>query len=318
MSNITLQINLCIGDIAYARATIPPLVEAHRKNVYEKLAIVDCCRPGKTAVASLDKQLAASEFSLRVSQICSIAEELKSQGYFDRIVYFYPNDPLFSVISRKYLRNFITQTHDWKGVALMAYLAAFEICHTPFILHYDADMFLYQEAGYDWLVEAKNIMDLDPKAVAATPRIYPPLNSGTDPASLYLGKPMKSVKDAWCNDFFSARCFLMDLSKLRTYLPLLKGRFLLETVVRKYLNRSYPPSVELMIYRCIGKAGDYNLYLKSKKAWLLHPPLSKTPRFIELLPRIQQAVSLGKVPPGQGGWENINSLSLWEEYLGKI
>jgi hypothetical protein len=318
VNDLTLQINLSIGDIVYARATIPPLVEAHRKNVYEKLAIVDCCRPQKTKLIDPDEQFSASGFSQRVSQICSIAEELKGQGYFDRIVYFYPNDPLFSVISRKYLRNFITQAHDWKGVALMTYLAAFEVSRAPFVLHYDADMFLYQEAGYDWLVEAKNIMDLDPKAVAATPRIYPPLNSVIDPASLYLGKPMKSVKDAWYNEWFGARCFLMDLSKLRTYLPLLKGRFLLETVVRKYLNRSYPPSVELMISRSVGRNGGYKLYLKSKKAWLLHPPLSKTTRFIELLPRIQQAVSLGKVPPGQGGYENINSLSLWEEYLGKI
>jgi len=317
VDDVTLQINLSIGDIAYARATIPPLVEAHRKNAYEKLAIVDCCRPQKSKSGDSDRQFPLSEFNEKLNQIRYLAEELKGQGYFDRVVYFYPDDPLFPEISRKYLRNFINETHDWKGVALMTYLAAFEVSRTPFVLHYDADMFLYQAPGYDWLIEAKNIMDLDPKAVAATPRIYPPVHSDIDPACLYLGKPMKSVKEAWYNEWFGARCFLMDLSKFKGYLPLLKGNFLLETLVRKCLHRSYPPSVELMISRCVGRNGGYKLYLKSKKAWLLHPPLSKTSRFIELLPQIQQAVSSGKAPSGQEGHENINSLSLWEEYLAR-
>jgi Methyltransferase FkbM domain len=36
MSDITLQINLSAGDIAYAHLTIPALVEAHRPNIIDR------------------------------------------------------------------------------------------------------------------------------------------------------------------------------------------------------------------------------------------------------------------------------------------
>jgi hypothetical protein len=60
MHDVTLQINLSPGDIAYAELTLPALVQAHRANVDEVLAIVDRCRPQKTKI--VDPEQGSSGF----------------------------------------------------------------------------------------------------------------------------------------------------------------------------------------------------------------------------------------------------------------
>jgi hypothetical protein len=119
------------------------------------------------------------------------------------------------------------------------------------------------------------------------------------------------VKGGWCNDWFSTRCFLMDKEKLNRYLPLIQGRLILETLAIKYLNRGYPRSPEIMLFQRIGRAGGWRLNLKSEQAWLLHPA-TKPPRYLELLPKIQQLVMKNQVPVEQKGQADIN-LSAWEK-----
>lgn len=316
MHDVTLQINLSPGDIAYARTTVPSLVEAHRANVDETIAIVDCCRPQRTKIVDPDRRFPAVEFSQRVEQIRAIAEELKAQGYLDRIVYLHPHDPLLSVLSQKYLRNIVRETHDYGGCALMSYLAALEVPTTRYVLHYDADMLLYQAPGYDWSVEARYLIDRQPQAVAASPRISPPFNQDDrvpDAPSLHEGRPLIPVEGGWRNDWFSTRCFLFDRHKLSEYLPLLQGRTLLETLIVKYLNRGYPRSPEIMLFQQVGRSGGWRINLKSDRAWLLHPA-TKPPRYIELLPQIQYEIQQHRIPERQRGYADI-ILSAWEEFL---
>jgi len=318
MHDTTLQINLSPGDIAYAQMTVPALVEAHRANVDEKLAIVDCCRPQRTKIVDPDRRFPEPEFSQRVEQICAIAEELKAKGYLNRIVYLRPGEPLLSLLSRKYLGNWVHETHDYGGCALISYLAALEVPKTRYILHYDADMLLYQISGYDWSVEAKYLMDREYQAVAASPRISPPFSKEkniSDAPSLHEGRPLSTVEGGWRNDWFSTRCYLIDGEKLASYLPLLQGRLLLETLAMKYLNRGYPRSPEIMLFKRVGVAGGWRLNLKFEQAWLLHPA-TKPPRYLELLPQIQRAIQQGQVPVEQRGYADIN-LSAWEDFLAR-
>ncbi|MEH2197157.1 hypothetical protein [Nostoc sp.] len=319
MKNITLQINLSPGDINYAEITVPYLIDAHRQNVDEKIAIVDCCRPQRTQVIDPDSRFPEPEFSYRVQKICVIAEKLKAQGYLDRIVYLYPDSSLLQTIYRKYTSNLVNVTHDCWGCALAAYLAAFEVINTRYILHYDADMLLYQSTNYDWSVEAKLKMEKYEQAIAASPRVSPPFSQKTgllDSPSLHKGDiPAVSDDGFWRVRWFSNRCFLMDKQKLLNYLPLLQGRFFIETMIRKYLNRSYPPSPEIMIFQRLREAGCWRLDLKTEQAWLLHP-IDKSQRYIGLIPKMQKTISLGQFPISQGGWENIK-LDDWEDFLNK-
>lgn len=318
MHNVTLQINLSPGDIAYAQLTVPALAEAHRASVDEKLAIVDCCRPQKTKIVNPDQRFPEPEFNRRVEKICAIAEELKAKGYLDRIIYLHPGNSLQPLLSSKYLGNWVNETHDYGACALMAYLAAFEVTTTRYLIHYDADMLLYQAPDYDWSVEARYQMDREHKAVAASPRISPPFSQEKnlpDAPSIHEGRPLSQVEGGWRNDWFSNRCYLIDKEKLNNYLPLIQGCLLVETLAVKYFNRGYPRSPEIMLFKRVGRAGGWRLNLKSEQAWLLHPA-TKPPHYLELLPQIQQAIQQCQVPVEQRGYADIN-LSAWESFLAK-
>ena len=316
MHEVTLQINLSPGDIAYALLTVPALVEAHCANVDETLAIVDCCRSQITRYVRSDRKLSEPEFNQRVERICLLAEDLKAKGYLDRIVYLQPGSSLQQTLSRKYFSNWVRETHDYSGCALMSYLAAFEVITTRFVLHYDGDMLLYQAPDYDWSVEARYLMDKEPRAVAATPRLSPPLSNHSntpDTPCVNSVRPLKQVKGGWRDDWFSTRCYLIDREKLYGYLPLLQGWFLINTLAAKYMNRGYPRTLEMMLFKQVGGVGGWRLILKSKQAWLLHPA-TKPPRYIELLPQIQQCLQQGQVPVEQKGLVDIH-LAAWEDYL---
>lgn len=319
MSNLSLQINLSPGDVTYAHLIVPKLVEAHRANVAEVFAIVDCCRAKKTPAFDPDVRLPEPGFSQRVERIRVIVEELKSAGYLDRVVYLFPGDRSFSSISKKYLARLVHETHECGGTALMSYFSAFEQAKTRYLLHYDADMLLYQERGYDWAVEAMGVMEKHSDAIAASPRVSPPFHHHLklpDAPTLHASDdPAIEIEGGWQVKWFSTRCFLMDLDKLAKFLPLVKGRLFFEMIARKVLQRGYPPSPEMMLFRRICPAGGWRLDLKTEKAWLLHPA-DKSAKFLELLPHMQQLVAVGKVPPDQLGWENIK-LEVWEQFLAE-
>lgn len=318
MRDITLQINLSPGDINYAEITVPALVKAHRSTVGSTLAIVDCCRPQRTKVLDPDERFPEPGFSQRVEQICSITDELKSKGYFDQVIYLYSDDPIIPLIQRKYLRNLVQGTHDFRGAGFMSYFAGIEIPETRYVLHYDCDMLLYQAPNYDWSLEAITLMNQYPHVIAAVPRTSPPFaidSAHPDAPSLHEGRPFTEVEGGWLNDWFNTQCFVIDKDKLSNYLPLIQGRTFLQFLVFKYIQRTLPKSPEMMLIRQVGGSGGRRLVLKSKNAWIVHP-LTKPSRYIELLPLIQQAIHAGKVPEEQKGRSNIE-LSAWETFLAQ-
>lgn len=318
MHNTSLQINLSAGDIAYVHLTAPALVNSHRKNVDEVVAVVDCCRPQKTKFVDPEKRFPEPEFGKRVERICTVAEELKAEGYFDRVYYLRPGDPLLLALSRKFFRNFVHATHDSGGIGFMSYLAGLEVCRTQYVIHYDADMLLHQVVGFDWSVEAKKFIEREPDALAATPRVSPPFPTGggvKDGPSLHEGLPHDPVHGGWRSSWFSTRCFLIDLHKLAGYLPLLDLRLAAEAFARRYLRGVYPLPLEVMLHRRVGSCGGWRLSLDSENAWLIHPS-SKPPRYIELLPEILSSVRAGEVPEEQRGYTEVR-LPAWENYLGE-
>ena len=354
MFNVTLQFNLSARDIPYARLNIPHIVKMHCATVDEKIAIVDCCRPQRTKFVYPPERFSEPGFSQRQENICAIAEELKKEGYIDKIIYLYSDDPLLKVISRKYLRNIIHETHDSGGCGLMAYLAAFEVVNTRYILHYDADILLYQFPGYDWSVEARYLMDEDPNAIAARPRICPPFIGEkdlrqtvcTDEGRSFI--PVKSVRsDSW----FSTRCFLMDRKKLFDYLPLVQGELLIRTLITKAINKIFPVISHPISRRQVieekrwwpkGKLLMKGLYWRYvNQLYPLPPeamfclsignrggrclnldsekawllhPNDKSFRYLRLLPQILQKIRQNQPPLKQRGDTNIN-ISAWENFL---
>jgi len=173
-SEVTLQINLSGGDVAYAETTVPPLVAAHRATVHEVLGIVDCVRPQRTQMVDPEARFPLATFNQRCEEIRTIADRLVRDGTFDRVVYVDAGDSRTDVLLKKYVGGLIGETHDCYGCGLVTYLYGFDEARTRYLLHYDADMLLYQAAGYDWSEAGLVQLAADPNAISATPRVSAP------------------------------------------------------------------------------------------------------------------------------------------------
>ncbi len=314
MTDTTLQVNLSPGDAGYADLTVPALLDAH-PDAAERLVIIDGCKPQATGIVDPARRFPEPAFSQRLARVTALADRWLSEGRVGRVVVLRPGDPIFTVLSRKYLRPWVRETHDYGGCALMSYLAAFELCSTRWLLHYDADMLLHQEAGFDWVGHAQAAMADHPSVVAATPRPSPPTLEGPDAPTNVERLPLHSHPAGWMNIWFSTRCYLFDLEGLRQCLPLMQGRTYWEVLAARILRRGYPRSPEILLCLRMAAAGRTRLALRDRRAWLLHP-LQKDAAFVAALPRLLAAIREGRCPVGQRGCVDLD-LRKWEQMLAQ-
>lgn len=312
MNDITLQINLCAGDIRYAEISLPELVRSHNA-IREVLLVVDCTKPQKTNVIDPVKMFPEPAFSQRVEQIRSIAHRLKDSGIASELCFLEPGSRFINELAAKYLHRHFPRTHDHRGIANIPYWAGIEVAKTRYVVHYDGDMLIWQQAGYEWTHEAIERLQHLPHVVAAIPRNAPPSPQHPDLPTLHQGRPFTSHEGYWLNDWFGTRAFLIDKQRLDPYLPLLTGKYYVESLLRKILNRHYPLAAEQAMFRKIGKHGGARMILKTTNAFTLHPP-EKGDRYIRLLPNMLEFIRQGIVPPEQQGWEEVN-LDAWESMI---
>jgi hypothetical protein len=314
INDVTLQINLCAGDAAYAELTVPALVRAH-PGVIHRLAVVDCCRPQRTNLFDPERRMPEGEFNPRLSRIRSLAEEFKGAGLFDEITYLEPGDDRFLRLAAHYCRPWMKQTHDSGGCGYMAYWAAIDLPSTRFVLHYDADMLVHQDPGFSWVDEALAYWPLYAQLISAVPRMSPPgftTIPADDGPSCHEGRPREAVRGGWLNDWFSTRCFLLDRTRLAPLLPLISPLWSIEFRLRRLLDRGYPPPPELVLFRSLGNRGWRCLNLASECAWLLHPA-RKDQEYLRLLPGILASVAAGRIPAAQRGFIDLQ-LDAWSAF----
>jgi hypothetical protein len=313
MSNdVTLQINVSPGDIKYAEITITAIVNQHAdiKNV---LLIADCCRPQKTKIMDPDVKFPKIEFEKRVEILIEICDRLLKNGVVTDLYYFYPEDPYRQILAKKYLRGMYDSTHGAGGMVNMGYWIGWDIPKTRYILHYDADILIYQRPGFSWVNEVISAMNNLDHVLMAVPRLCPPVKNNSSLTSLHEERPTVEFENYWLNDWFSTRHFLIDKEKLNKYLPLVQGKVVLELLARKYLNRAFPLDPEIIFFRTLAPKGVRRLILKSEDAWLLHP-IDKSENFINILPQLIKQINEGKTPDEQRGYENMK-LSSWVNFL---
>lgn len=313
MTDFTLQINLSPGDVDYAALTVPALLAPHPRAA-ERLLVVDVCKPQATRIIDPAKRYPEPRYSQRAEAIVRLAEDLRTSGQVDRVVVLRPDDPLFPALRRRYLRPWIKETHDYGGCALLAYLAAFELCRTPWLLHYDADMLAHNAPGTDWVADAQAALARRPELVAAIPRPAPPLPSDQpdDLPSLDERISARDYPEGWGQAWFSTRCYLFDMSRLRAHLPLVQGRLWWEMLATRLRGQGYPRSPEIMLFRRLGAAGRLRLCLRRRDSWLLHP-VKKGPDFVAALPSLLRYVRDGRYPALQAGRQNID-LDAWASW----
>lgn len=310
MNDVTLQINTSPGDINYAELTVAALANQHA-DIKKKLLIVDCCRPQKTKILDPDVRFPINDFEQNVEKIINISKRLLANNLVTDVYYVKPGDPIMDYLSKKYLRNVYKATHGAGGTSNMSYWAGLDLPDTKYVLHYDCDIILYQKPGFNWVKEAINHIQDHKNILMAVPRLCPPVDK--DIPSLQEGRPFTSFPNYWINDWFSTRHFLFDKQKLKNYLPLVRGKVMIELLLRKYGNRAFPIDPEILLYKSVGPRGAKRLILKSEDAWLLHP-INKSRLYLDALPQIISTITKGKYPQAQKGYENIN-LESWLEFL---
>lgn len=313
---LTLQINVAAIDAPYAKYNVPHLANAHRAAVREIILTIDRCKPQKTKQTNPAERCPEPWFSQTLDGLEALGEQLLAQKVVDRVHVLRSEDRWLADVTRKYSGRWVPETHDYGGRPITGYWAGIEAAKTRYVIHYDGDMFLHQEPGFDWAAHALPFMDAQEHAISATPRITPPFAGRIpygDYGSIREVMPMFPVEGGWRQYFFSTRAFVIDREKLERYLPLARGRILLEQMVVKTLNRGFPRSAEKMLWFTAGREGGYRLMLSTEKAWLLHP-IWKPEDYAEWVPRIMECVVNNRVPQEQLGNPEIQ-LKVWQAFL---
>jgi hypothetical protein len=316
---LTLQINVAAVDVPYAKYNVPHLARAHRAAAREIILTIDRCKPQKTKQTDPAVRCKEPEFSRQLDELEALGASLIADRLVDRVLVLRSDDPWLAGVTRKYSGPWLPETHDYGGRPITGYWAGIEAATTRYVIHYDGDMFLHQEPGFDWAVHAIPLMNRQEKAITATPRLTAPYASRIpygDYGSAHEVMAMLPVEGGWKQHFFSTRAFVVDREKLDRHLPLARGRMLVEQLAVKMLRRGFPRSAEKMMWFTTGREGGYRLILSSEDAWLLHP-IWKPDDYAAWVPAIIECVEQNRVPHDQLGKTELQ-LKVWQQFLSTM
>lgn len=342
---VTLQINLCAGDVAYAATSVAALVATHRPFVQEVLVVADACRPQATPDLHAPTRFPAARFQAALSDLRELCRELAAGGLVDRVVWLEAEPDRLRALNTKYGGIPTPLSHDHLGHAFSAYFLGWEEARTRYVAHFDADILLWQKPGYSWLERGVSALQADENILAVSPRMAPPMPDG---AMVRVGAagsgwshywPLERVANGWTSPWFSTRAHLLDRERLARQLPLRTGRALrrhravhtllfplyscaalsgpARSTLAARLARRIPPfplPPEVMLHEHAQRSSARCLYLADPEAWFLHPD-TKPEDFHRQLPQLVEAVvQQGRYPEGQQGLGGLD-WPLWAGFL---
>lgn len=345
-SDVTLQINLCAGDLAYAERTVSALVATHRPDVREVVIVADACRPQSTPVLHAASLFPPAEFAARVARLRALCAALQSAGVADRVVWLEPDPAALRALNEKYSGIATPRSHDHLGHAFSAYFLGWESVRTRYVAHFDADILLWQQAGFHWLPAAVAALGHDPTLVGVSPRIAPPpdgdemIQVAASGSGWLPSWPLERVAGGWRSPWFSTRCHVIDRQRLAAVLPLRSARGPAaerraatldgwlsplfkaglftrgpRRVMRALAARipPFPLPPEVLLHEHAQARGYGCLYLDDPRAWFIHPD-TKPEIFLRLLPRLlETAGRRGECPAAQRGVSGVQ-FAAWETF----
>lgn len=342
--DVTLQVNLSAGDLAYGAQMVANLAQIHRRDVREVVVVADLCRPASARDFHAASRLPAREFANRVDRLRELCTALHADGTVDRLVFVTPDAASLTALNLRYAGVATPRSHDHLGHAFSAYFAGWDCARTRYVAHFDADIFLWQTPGFSWIATAVAALQRDETLLAASPRIAPPPGGDSllDPqraAECWSPSwPLHRHENGWASPWFSTRCHLIDRERLARLLPLgdpahdrraaaldrwLRPFFDLRALtgasrsrLARRLLRDVPPfplPPEVLLHEHAQRRGFSCLYLANPAAWFIHPD-TKPERFLRLLPKLLEHVTVrGAHPPAQRGISSVQ-FQAWEDH----
>ncbi len=343
-SDVTLQINLSAGDLAYAAQMVPTLVRTHRNDVSEVVLVADLCRPTSARDFHAASRLPLHEFSNRLQRLRELCAALEGSRTVDRIVFVAPDATSLTALNLRYAGVATSRSHDHLGHAFSAYFSGWECARTRYVAHFDADILLWQAPGFSWIAAAIDALQRNETLLAVSPRIAPPPATDTllapqhPPECWSPDWPLHRHQHGWISSWFSTRCHLIDRERLTRVLPLgnptrdrraaavdrwLRSLYDLRTLtgpdrsrLARRLVRGVPPfplPPEVLLHEHAQRRGLSCLYLANPEAWFIHPD-TKPAQFLRLLPKLLEHVTVrGTYPPAQRGLSSVQ-FDAWENH----
>src|SRR5689334_933696 len=101
-SNVTLQINVSAGDLAYCQQTVPALIELHRSDVEEIVIVADCCRPQASPYFHRETRFPPADFAKRIELVRETCAAWMAAGVCDRVEYLEPDAGRIRSLNARY------------------------------------------------------------------------------------------------------------------------------------------------------------------------------------------------------------------------
>src|SRR5262249_8809796 len=91
LADLTLQFNLCAGDLAYGEPILRALIATHRADAREIVVVAAACRPQSTPNLHAPSRFPAAEFASRVGRLRALCASLQDTGLADRVEWLEPD-----------------------------------------------------------------------------------------------------------------------------------------------------------------------------------------------------------------------------------
>jgi hypothetical protein len=287
----TLSIMASRPDVPYMMQTVPHIVRACHHSCVERVLIVD--------TAPLHKRYRANPNMASLDQLRACCRQLIDQKVIDQAI-----DIDYSPASRKRLcmKHYgrrLRNTHDFRGCPVLGLPFAMERSVGRYLLHFDADVLIHQDPGFDWVARALELMGRHADMMFVAPLAGPPhpsgeLKQGTtryerDPDGFFRFK------------MFTQRKFLVDRERLKALLPMTPKY---TSWRRRWLGLLTGSSAlwtwEYMMDQMLKASNYIRADLSCPQAWTLHTP-DHGPAFVAKLPAVIERIEAGSFPPDQAG-----------------
>jgi hypothetical protein len=291
--NCEFSITVARTCVPYLPQTIPHLVKVCNYPFTRRSLILDH--------APLSDYHARLPNLATLSQLRDCCNALLKAGVIDEVIDIDYSDARRAQIYNKHFGSDVKRTHDWKGTPIYSYIFSIEDVEADYLVHFDSDMLLYQQAGFNWIEHGIELLRERPDIMFVNPLAGPPSTTGI----LYQIEPYQYDQQGFYRfKSFSARVFLLDRKRFDSLLPL-RPQYMVDNKLIFW---------EQMVTNRLRETPSIRADLNTSQAWSLHPN-GHDADFITALPKIIERVELGWYPPEQSGFYDLR-LGTWMKQLG--